>query len=98
MELAVDDFSGGELVEEELALSWLEIIELVITFFCCKTNYVLVRKVLTEPLSRGAAQYSTYSVLDPVWIRIQLGQRIRIRNGNPDSDRSKLAPKKGKDE
>jgi hypothetical protein len=35
MELAVEDFSGGE-VEEELAFSWLEIIELVITFFCCK--------------------------------------------------------------
>jgi hypothetical protein len=34
MELAVEDFSGGEL--EELVLSWLEIIELVITFFCCK--------------------------------------------------------------
>jgi hypothetical protein len=32
MELAVEDFSGGE----ELVLSWLEIIELVITFFCCK--------------------------------------------------------------
>jgi hypothetical protein len=31
MELAVDDFSGGEV--EELALSWFEIIELVITFF-----------------------------------------------------------------
>jgi hypothetical protein len=41
MELAVDDFSGGELVEE-LILSWLEIIELVITFFCCKNNYVLL--------------------------------------------------------
>jgi hypothetical protein len=35
MELAVEDFSGGELVEE-LILSWFEIIELVITFFCCK--------------------------------------------------------------
>jgi hypothetical protein len=35
MELAVEDFSGGEV--EELALSWFEIIELVITFFCCKT-------------------------------------------------------------
>jgi hypothetical protein len=34
MELA-EDFSGGELVEE-LILSRLEIIELVITFFCCK--------------------------------------------------------------
>ncbi len=35
MELAVEDFSGGE-VEEALVLSWFEIIELVITFFCCK--------------------------------------------------------------
>jgi hypothetical protein len=34
MELAVEDFSGGEV--EELILSWFEIIELVITFFCCK--------------------------------------------------------------
>ncbi len=60
MELAVEDFSGGELVEEELVLSWFEIIELVITFFCCKNNYILMRKaVLTEPLSRGTAIYST---------------------------------------
>jgi hypothetical protein len=44
MELAVEDFSGGEVVEE-LVLSWFEIIELVITFFCCKNNYVLVRKL-----------------------------------------------------
>jgi hypothetical protein len=34
IELAVEDFSGGEV--EELILSWFEIIELVITFFCCK--------------------------------------------------------------
>jgi hypothetical protein len=63
MELAVEDFSGGEL--EELVPSWLEIIELVITFFCCKNNNVLVRKaVCTEPLSRCRAQYST-RVVDP---------------------------------
>jgi hypothetical protein len=57
IELAVEDFSGGELVEE-LALSWLEIIELVITFFCCKNNYVLVRKMSWQNHS-PEAQHNT---------------------------------------
>ncbi len=46
------------------------------------------RSVLDEKLP--------FSVSDPEWIRIQLGQRIRIRIGNPDPSRSKLAPNNGK--
>jgi hypothetical protein len=36
------------------------------------------------------------SVSDPDWIRIQMGQRIRIPNPDPDPGSSKLAPKKEK--
>jgi hypothetical protein len=44
-------------------------------------------------------QNSYYSVVDPDWIRIQLGQRIRIGNPDLDPGRPKLPPEeKGKNE
>jgi hypothetical protein len=80
IELAVEDFSGGE-VAEELALSWFEIIELVITFFCCKNNYVLVRKaVLTEPL------YNT--VQDNTVFRIRIGSGSNWLSGSESVKKS----------
>ncbi len=42
-------------------------------------------------MARTAAQYC---VLDPDWIRIQVGQLIRIKIGNPDQSRLKLSSKR----
>jgi hypothetical protein len=70
MELAVEDFSGGEVVEE-LILSWFEIIELVITFFCCKKLCISEKGDDRTTLQRHSPVQSNVS--DPVLIQIQSG-------------------------